>query len=120
MKPTIGHTEFGSITVEGESFDHDIVIRLDGQVKKRKKKLSKDIYGTSHILSLPEAEAIFEPGAQHVIVGSGQSGVLRLSDEALAFFRSKHCQVQIFPTPQAIQHWNETKGARIGVFHVTC
>jgi hypothetical protein len=28
--------------------------------------------------------------------------------------------VQIFPTPKAIQHWNETKGARIGVFHVTC
>jgi hypothetical protein len=120
MKPTIGHTKFGSITVEGESFDHDIVIGLDGQVKKRKKKLSKDIYGTSHILSLPEAKAIFEAGAQHLIVGSGQSGVLRLSDEALAYFRSENCQVEIFPTPQAIQHWNKTKGARLGIFHVTC
>ena len=27
--------------MDGESFDHDIVIRLSGKVKKRKKKLSK-------------------------------------------------------------------------------
>jgi hypothetical protein len=37
MKPHIEGTNFGSITVDGETFDHDIVIRLGGAVKKRKK-----------------------------------------------------------------------------------
>ena len=52
-KPTINDTGFGSITVDGESYDHDIIITLEGEVKKRKKKLSKSIYGSSHTISLP-------------------------------------------------------------------
>ena len=120
MKPTIGHTEFGFITVEGETFDFDIVIRLDGQVRKRKKKLSKEVYGTSHIVSLAEAKNIYEKGAEKLVVGSGQSGELRCSEEALSFFREKGCQVELAPTPKAIQAWNNARGAVIGMFHVTC
>ena len=48
MKPTIDGTEFGSITISGELYEHDVLIRLSGKVKKRKKKLSKAVYGTSH------------------------------------------------------------------------
>ena len=55
MKPGIDQTTFGSMTIEGSIFEHDVLIRLSGQVKKRKKKLSKAIYGTSHILSLDGA-----------------------------------------------------------------
>ncbi len=39
MRPAIEGTEFGSITISGERYDHDVVIRLSGEVKKRKKKL---------------------------------------------------------------------------------
>jgi hypothetical protein len=46
----------------GELYGHDVVIRLSGKVKKRKKKLSKAKYGTSHKVSLEEAEHIFEVG----------------------------------------------------------
>jgi hypothetical protein len=28
-------------------FEHDVIIRLNGKVKRRKKKLSKAVYGTS-------------------------------------------------------------------------
>jgi len=120
MNPKIGHTEFGSISVGGETFDHDILIRLDGQVKKRKKKLSKEIYGTSHIVSREEAKAIYEQGAARLIIGSGQNGMLRLSDEAQDFFRTEGCRVVLLPTPQAIKAWNKTEGPVIGLFHVTC
>jgi hypothetical protein len=120
MKPTIGGTKFGSITVDGETFDHDIVIRLSGKVKKRKKKLSKQQYGTSHTVSLTEAEHIYDDGAERVIVGTGQHGVLTLSDEAKGFFEEHGCSVHLHTTPEAIQKWNETKGKVIGMFHVTC
>src|ERR1700730_4252957 len=47
----IGGTTFGSITINGKSYEHDVIIRLSGEVVKRKKKLSKKYYGTSHVLS---------------------------------------------------------------------
>ena len=44
MTPHIEQTAFGSITIEGEVRKYDVLIRLDGRVKKRKKKLSKAVY----------------------------------------------------------------------------
>jgi hypothetical protein len=120
MKPTIDGTEFGSITIAGEEYEHDVVIRLTGQVEKRKKKLSKAIYGTSHTLSLDEAKQVYERGAERLIIGTGQTGLLELSDEAADYFQRKECKVKLLPTPQAIDAWNKAEGAVIGLFHVTC
>jgi hypothetical protein len=120
MRPSIDGTEFGSITISGELYEHDVVIRLSGKVKKRKKKLSKAKYGTSHKVSLAEAEHIFEAGAKQLILGSGQGGNVELSDEAAEYFRKHGCSVQVLPTPQAITAWNVAKGTTIGMFHVTC
>jgi len=120
MKPRIDRTAFGSITIEGTVFEHDVIIRLTGQLEKRKKKLSKVVYGTSHIISLAEAEYVFEKGAERLIVGAGQNGMVKLSDEAADYFRRKGCQVELLDTPKAIGTWNEARGAVIGLFHVTC
>jgi hypothetical protein len=120
MKPGIERTEFGSITVNGITYKHDIIIRLDKKVKKRKKKLSKAIYGTSHILSLDEARYIYENGAERLIIGTGQYGRVELSDEAADYFKKKKCFVELYPTPKAVKNWNKVKGAIIGLFHVTC
>ena len=120
MKPKIDKTKFGSIIVNGEKFDYDILIRLNGKVEKRKKKLSKEVFGTSHIISLAEVEYIYEDGAEDIIIGSGQSGMASLSDEAVEFFTQKKCQVELLPTPEAIHIWNKAKGSTIGLFHITC
>lgn len=120
MKPRIDATEFGSITIAGEVYDYDVQIGLDGKVKKRKKKLSKEIYGTSHTISLAEARHIHDKGAERLIVGSGQTGLVELSKEAAVYFKDKGCKVKLLPTPQAIDAWNEAKGAVLGLFHVTC
>ncbi len=119
-KPKIQSTEFGSITVNGKVYAHDVLIRLDGQVEKRKKKLSKQETGTGHLISLDEARHVYQEGAARLIVGSGQSGVVKLSPEAADYFKSKGCAVELLPTPAAIAAWNEARGAVIGLFHVTC
>ncbi len=120
MKPKIEHTKFGSITVGGVKYENDILIRLDGEVKKRKKKLSKKVYGTSHKLSLAEAEFVYETGVEKLIIGSGQSGMLKLSKEAEEFFKQKQCKITLQSTPKAIKAWNKAKGKTIGLFHITC
>ncbi|NTU62208.1 MAG: hypothetical protein HGB05_02120 [Chloroflexi bacterium] len=120
MQPKIDDTSFGSITIAHEEYDHDVIIWLSGEVKKRKKKLSKALYGTSHMVSLAEAQHVYETGAQRLIIGSGQGGNVTLSDEAKDFFQQMQCEVQLLPTPKAIRVWNEAQGAVIGLFHVTC
>jgi hypothetical protein len=120
MKPGIDQTSFGSITIEGKEFEHDVLIRMNGQIEKRKKKLSKAIYGTSHVLSLDEARYVYEKGTKQLIIGSGQYGNVKLSDEAASYFERKHCLVDLWPTPEAIGAWNKAEGPVIGLFHVTC
>jgi hypothetical protein len=120
VKPKITKTEFGSIRIGGEVYKRDVIIRLGGKVKKREKKLSKAVYGTSHIISLDEAKHIYEKGADLLVVGTGQYGLVQLSDEAAEYFERKKCRVKLQPTPEAIQVWNEAKGDVIGLFHVTC
>jgi hypothetical protein len=55
-------TAFGEITVDGKTYDHDVVIRLSGEIVERKKKLSKQLYGPSRVLSRDEAKFLLEKG----------------------------------------------------------
>ena len=120
LKPQINATSFGSITVDGESYDHDIYITLQGQVKKRKKKLSKAVYGSSHTISLPEIEYIYQEAASGILIGSGQYGVAKLSEEASDFLKGKNCPVELMDTPRALKQWNSQTKNWIGLFHITC
>ncbi len=120
MKPKIEKTSFGSITVDGVVHKNDVVITMEGSVLKRKKKLSKKVFGTSHVLSLSEAEYIFQDGAEALIIGTGQYDQMRLSREADQYFREEDVEVIMAATPEAIKIWNERGGRTIGLFHVTC
>jgi hypothetical protein len=120
MKPQIDRTMFGSITIEGDIYERDIVIRLNGKIKKRKKKLSKAVYGTSHTISLDEAKHVYQKGAERLIIGAGQYGLVELSDGAASYFERKGCQVDLLPMKKAIKAWNKAEGAVIGLFHITC
>lgn len=120
MKHKIDSTRFGSITVDGETYDYDIMIRLSGEIEKRKKKLSKERYGTSHIISPEEAEELYEKGCGKLIIGTGQEDNVRLSEEARRYLDEHEVTCILESTPRAITTWNESKGAKIGLFHVTC
>jgi hypothetical protein len=122
MKPRIERTTFGSITIGGTVYAHDVIVRPDGRVKRRKKKLSKAVYGTSHTISLREARYVRKqaPGAERLIVGSGQYGNVELSPDAAAYLKRKNCRVVLEPTPKVVNAWNKTKSGAVGLFHVTC
>src|SRR5262249_18119720 len=122
MRRRIKKTRFGSITVGGTVFRYDVIVRPDGRVKRRKKKLSKAVYGTSHTISRQEAKYVRKQarGADRLIVGSGQYGNVELSPEAAAYLKRKKCRVDLLPTPKMISVWNQAKGTAVGLFHVTC
>jgi hypothetical protein len=120
MKPQIDAVRFGAITVEGQRIAHDIVITPDGTVCKRKTDLSKQLYGTSHKLSLAEIQSIWIPGTETLVVGAGLFGRVRLSPQAAAFLSERGCDVKLCPLRKAIRVWNDSRGQVIGLFHITC
>ena len=120
MEPRIDETQFGSVTIDGKVFEHDVLIRLGGRIEKRNKKLSKAVYGTSHTISLAEARHVHQKGAVRLLIGAGQQGRVRLSEEAAAHFKYHRCRVELLSTPEMIPVWNQAEGAVIGLVHVTC
>lgn len=120
MRTYIDSATFGSIVINGKSYAHDIIISPEGKVSKRKKRLSKQVFGTSHVISLNEAEYIFEPGITRLIIGAGHNGMVILSNEANDFFKTKSCDVMLLPTPQAVDTFNSMRGRFMALFHVTC
>lgn len=116
----IDGSKFGSITIDGKTYDHDVAIGLSGEVSKRRKKLSKEQYGTSHVISKAEAKSVFEKGCDLIIIGTGQEGNVRLSPEAEDYFAKKECEVLLQPTQEAIQSFNRSAKRKIALMHVTC
>lgn len=45
MKPKIDSTSFGSITVDGKTYEYDILIRINGQVEKGKNNYQRNCMG---------------------------------------------------------------------------
>jgi hypothetical protein len=60
-------------------------------------------------VSVEEAQHIYDDGAERVIIGTGQHGVLKVSEEAEAFFKDHGCSVEELPTPDAVKAWNESE-----------
>ena len=124
MEPRIIRSRFGGLTLQagGEEveYGHDILIRPDGTVSRRQKSLSKQVYGTSHRISLAEAEQIYGAGTQVLLIATGLFDRVRLSEDAAAFFSERAVRVHLAPTSKAIKRWNESSGDVTGLFHVTC
>jgi hypothetical protein len=89
----ITDTRFGTITIDGETYEHDVVVRLSCEVVKRKKKLSKKIYSTSHTISEDEIRFVYEKGCKRLVVGTEQSGLAVLSTDAAVYLEAKGCEV---------------------------
>ena len=88
----IERTTFGTITIDGKTYEHDVLIRLSGEVVKRKKKLSKKYYGTSHVLSKDEAKFVYEQGVQTAHCWLGPNGQCAPIAGSRSLFRKERLQ----------------------------
>lgn len=118
--PRIDGVEFGSVTVDGETLEHDIHIRANGKVKKRKKKWARKDYGTSHVIGPRELKKALRKGAELLIIGEGFDGMVRLADEGREMLEQRGVRWQILPTPHAVGAWEEAEGRKALILHVTC
>jgi hypothetical protein len=110
---------FGQIEVDGERYDHDIVIDA-GKVKKRKKSASKrfrDEYGHTPLSTKEDIPW----GGNQLIVGTGVYGNLPIMPTVEAEAKRRGIKLTAVPTERACQLLISVKRDRAhAVLHVTC
>ena len=109
----IDSTSFGSVTVDGKRYDHDIWIFLDGRIEKR---------NTNHLFSKDEFDRLAEGNPEVIVFGNGQSSVARVSEEAKAEAEKRGIELVAASTPEAIKLYNNLakKKKAVAAIHVTC
>ncbi len=119
-------TGFGWVRYGGERYDHDVYVDTEGNVHRREKDLSRRKFGTSHRLAADEIERLLElcdEEPEVIVVGTGQNGVLTVTDEAREFCEERGIDLVDLRTPEAIERFNELKeeGKRVAaIIHTTC
>jgi hypothetical protein len=110
--------EFGSIRIDGITYEHDVVVDR-GEVRQRKKKVSKPFRDTFGHTPLSVEEKI-PWKCRRLVIGTGAQGALPVMDEVKQEAQRRRIEVLSLPTPKAIEALN--KGARNtnAVLHVTC
>jgi glucokinase len=118
--PIIGGVDFGSVTVDDEKLEHDIHIRADGKLRKRRKSRLRKAYGTSHVVDAEELKQVCKGNPGLLIVGSGFQNMVRLTDDAKEFLRSAKADWRLVATPEAVELYNGATGRKALLLHVTC
>jgi hypothetical protein len=109
---------FGSITIDGVTYEQDVVIDR-GQVDKRKKKASKqfrDEYGHTPL----SVEENIPWKCHRLVIGTGANGALPVMEEVKLEAARRKVELLILPTAQAIEVLHKDMGGTNAVLHVTC
>ncbi|MBP1911131.1 Mth938-like domain-containing protein [Thermococcus stetteri] len=111
---------FGRITVNGTTYEHDIVVYPSGRIERRKKEISKRKHGTSHKLDPEELKEYLTEDFDVLVVGTGMYGMLSLLPESRELVKEK--EVLELPTGKAVEIFNDLQKKKrvLGIFHVTC
>ena len=118
--PQIIETSFGKITVDRNTYDKDIYIFANGEIKKRKKSLAREVYGTSHKIGPAELRKLCKGHPRKVFIGTGQSGLLELTEEGHQYLAQHGIEVQTLPTPELIEPFNKCEKHKAALIHVNC
>ncbi len=112
----IDSTRFGSVTIDGKIYDREdnYIVFWDGKI------LGLHTAGR-HLFGRPELEMILEKNPEMIIVGTGDSGLLNVSEEVRSLCREKGIELVEMISREAIIKFNENLDKRVVAFiHVTC
>ena len=108
---------FGSIRVNGVTYEHDVLIDR-GEVRKRKKKPSKRFREPFGHTPLSVEEKI-PWKCRRLIIGTG-TGALLVMDEVKKQAKRRHVKLLMLPTAKAIEALRENPKETNAILHVTC
>ncbi len=108
---------FGSIRIDGATYERDVVIDR-GAVRKRKKKPSKQFRGEfGHTPLSIEEEIPWK--CRTLVIGTG-TGALPVMDEVKREAKRRGVKLLVLPTDQAIEAIEKAPKETNAILHVTC
>ena len=109
---------FGSLCIDGVTYDYDVVIDR-GQICKRKKKPSKEFRDEFGHTPLSAKEKI-PWKCRRLVVGTGVNGALPVTNDVKLEAERRKIELLILPTRKAIEILNGEPKETNAVLHVTC
>lgn len=107
---------FGSMRVSGEHFTHDLKIIRD--------KVYADWWRKKgHSVSVEDIRDIIGAGPEIIILGTGNSGMMRPDPDLVNFLHEQKIKLSAVPTAKAVDLFNQLtkEGKNIAAgFHLTC
>ena len=108
---------FGSIRIDGITYEHDVVID-GGHVRKRRKKPSKQFRGAfGHTPLSVEEEIPWK--CRRLVIGTG-GGALPVMEEVKGEARRRKVKLLILPTAEAVEELKRESRETNAILHVTC
>ena len=108
---------FGSIRIDGVTYEHDIIIDR-GAVRKRKKKPSKQFREEFGHTPVSVAEEI-PWDCKRLIIGTG-GGALPVMEQVKHEAEQRKIKLSILPTIEAIEELKRHSRDTNAILHVTC
>jgi hypothetical protein len=108
---------FGSIRIDGTTYEHDVVIDR-GDIRKRKKKLSKkfrDAFGHTPL----SIEEDIPWKCRQLVIGTG-TGALPVMKEVKREAKRRKIKLVVLPTAKAIEALKKEPDKTNAVLRVTC
>ncbi len=109
---------FGSVRVDGVTYDHDLIIDR-GNIRKRKKAASKKFRGAYGHTPLSIAEDI-PWRCRRLVIGTGAAGALPVMEQVREEARRRQVDLVVLPTTEAIGVLAATIKDTNAVLHLTC
>jgi len=113
-----GKYTFGSIEIDGVTYEHDVVIDR-GRIRKRKKKFSRKFREQFGHTPLSFEEKI-PWKCRRLIVGSGKYTALPVMDEVKLEARRREVDIMILPTGSAVAELDKNLAHTNAILHLTC
>jgi hypothetical protein len=110
--------EFGSIQVDGTTFDHDLVIDR-GEIRKRRKGPSRELRSRFGHTPLSIREDI-PWDCRRLVIGSGAAGSLPIVDDVTEEAARRGVELVVLPTAEAIEELERAPADTNAILHLTC
>jgi len=109
---------FGSIRIDGTTYEHDVVVDR-GKIHRRKKKASRVFREEFGHTPLSAKEQI-PWRCCRLIVGTGANGALPVMEDVKLEAKRRKVELVIVPTAKAVEILNEKPEKTNAILHVTC
>lgn len=118
MGAWISSAKFGSITISGKKYEHDVIVTWEGKVKAAHTEIE-------HLIDQKELVQLLLERPEIIVIGLGlgKSTLMKISPEVVKFADEKKLKIVEKPTPLAIKEFNElVRGGKkvVAYMHVTC